>query len=347
VQVPALSKDARVVTMAAAADGGLLLGGSDGRHELVGRLLADGRVDKSFAGSGWARLRRPESGPTLPISGPSATSLAEGAAGTVYVGGNNGSAHCCVEDFVAALTGHGRLERSFGAGGWARLARFDGSYTTDVFVDGKGLLVMGLVMFTGCGGPLFARLGSSGARQAGAGATIGRSLASLSPGWSWYPVPALFPRPGGGFALAGDLITSGCKALPAGPARYRGLAVGLSADGNVDRSFGTDGRTQLPPSHAAAVWAVPARGGATMVVAEPAPTRPSFRPKALEVRELSAQGRYERGLGHAGTLTLDLPVISGTAPYQVSVVPAPRGAVVVAAGSPKGVELLTVRPPGP
>ena len=86
----------------ATTDGKILLGGGIGPDLVVGRLLADGRVDAGFGNSGWARLQAPVKPPPGMFSGYAISSLALGPAGIIYLGGNDGTAHCCVEDFVGA-----------------------------------------------------------------------------------------------------------------------------------------------------------------------------------------------------------------------------------------------------
>jgi hypothetical protein len=120
-------------TMTPTPNGGLVIGGTDGPDEVVGPLLANGRLDPSFGTSGWARFSPQEKalGPEPPV--PIATSITEASSGTIYVGGDDSEAHCCVQDFAAALTPSGRLESSFGRGGWVDLSMFEGSFITDVF----------------------------------------------------------------------------------------------------------------------------------------------------------------------------------------------------------------------
>jgi len=67
---------AGIDTTTAAPPGRLLVGGTDGPDDVIGRLLADGDVDKTFAVSGWARLPRLEKVRGPPPPGPIATPLA-------------------------------------------------------------------------------------------------------------------------------------------------------------------------------------------------------------------------------------------------------------------------------
>lgn len=127
------SAPAVIDVIEATAEGEILLGGGIGPDVVVGRLLADGRVDIGFGTAGWARLHAPVNPANGFFSGEAVGSLAFGPSGTLYLGGSDGAAHCCVQDFVGALSPSGLAERSFGNDGWAIVPALDGSYETEVF----------------------------------------------------------------------------------------------------------------------------------------------------------------------------------------------------------------------
>jgi hypothetical protein len=337
------STSAVIDVISAAPDGKILLGGGVGPYLVVGRLLADGGVDTGFGTSGWDRLQAPVKPPRGMFSGDAVSSLAVGPSGTLYVGGNDGTAHCCVEDFVGALSPSGRAERSFGNDGWATLPGMAGSYETEIFPGASGILVMGFVMYTGCGGPVLARLDASGRLDGTFDATVRRSLASATARYVLIG-PALYLRPGGGFALVGDLIPSGCQS-PAPKLIGKGLALGLRGSGSIDPSFGTAGRAAFTYYGSSGTWAVPFPDGPTVVVTDEVPEGDYGAPSALKVRELSAAGRFKPGPCRSGTCTIDLSWASGRNSYPaIDATAAPDGPVVIFVAAKQRARIYRVWP---
>jgi len=81
---------AEIDTLAAVAGGRLLMGGTDGQDEIVGRLSPDGRLDPSFGVSGWAKAR-PKEEPMLDgIDVPIATSVLLPRLRSSYTTGSSG-----------------------------------------------------------------------------------------------------------------------------------------------------------------------------------------------------------------------------------------------------------------
>jgi hypothetical protein len=325
----------------ATASGTVLLAGGVGSDVLVGRLLPDGLLDASFGTSGWARLGSPVMPSRGMFSGPAVTSMTLGPSGSVYLGGDDGTAHCCVEDFVGSLSSTGRVESSFGDHGWAVLPALAGSYETDMFAVPGGLLVMGFVMYTGCGGPVLDRLGTNGRPDQAFAQAARHAVATASPGYAL--LPALYLRPGGAFAMVGELMPSGCLLhMPKAP--DHGLALGFLPDGHVDPSFGSDGEAQIPSDGSASTWAVPRPDGSTFVVTEHVPADdPYGEPRALKVRELSAAGALERAFGLAGTTTIDLSWASAPSSYpSVDALPGVGGAVVIVVAAKQETKIYEV-----
>ena len=322
------STSAVIDVIEATPDGELLLGGGVGPYVVVGRALADGRIDTGFGISGWSRLQAPVKPPPGMFTGYAITSLAFGPSGTLYVGGNDGTAHCCVEDFVGALSSGGRLERSFGNDGWATLPGLAGSYQTEIFPGASGILVMGFVMYTGCGGAVLARLDVRGRVDETFDASVRRSLTSATTRYALLG-PALYLRPGGGFALVGDLMASGCG--PSVPKLAgKGLALGFLANGHIDPSFGTAGRTEFTYDGSSGTWAVPLPDGSTVVVTEQVPEGDYGAPRTLKVREMSAAGRFSSTLCGSGTCTISLSWAAALNSYPaVDAMASPDGPAVI------------------
>ena len=337
------SASAVIDVIAATTDGKILLGGGIGADLVVGRLLADGRVDAGFGNSGWARLQAPVKPPPGMFSGYAISSLALGPAGTIYLGGNDGTAHCCVEDFVGALSPSGRTERSFGNDGWAILPALDGSYDTEIFPGTSGILVMGFVMYTGCGGPVLSRLDARGRLDKTFDSNVQHSLASATARYVLVG-PALYQRPSGGFALVGDLIASGCQAQVAKLAG-KGLALGFRSNGDIDPSFGTAGRTGFTYNGSSGTWVVPLPDGSTVVVTDQVPAGAYGAPRALEVRELSVAGRFKSAPCRSGTCTVNMSWATATNSYPgVDAMAAPDGSVVIVVVAKQRAKIYRVSP---
>jgi hypothetical protein len=335
------SASAVIDVIEATTDGKVLLGGGIGPDLVVGRLLADGRVDTGFGAAGWARLQAPARPPTGMFSGYAISSLALGPSGTLYLGGNDGTAHCCVEDFVGALSPSGALERSFGNGGWAILPALDGSYDTEIFPGANGILVMGFVMYTGCGGPVLARLDASGRLDETFDATVRHSLASATARYVLIG-PALYSRPGGGFALVGDLIPSGCQSQ-APKLVGKGIALGFRGNGNIDPSFGTAGRTAFTYDGSSGTWAVPLPDGPTVVVTDEVPEGDYGAPRTLKVWELSPAGHFKSSLCGSGTCTVNLSWASGPNSYPaIDATAAPDGPAVIVVAAKERADIYRV-----
>ena len=99
------------------------------------------------------------------------------------------------------LTSDGQLEKSFGDHGWTVIPQLAGSYETDLFALKGGLLVAGFVMYTGCGGPVLARLATNGHADQAFAVAVGRSVKTAMPGYAIHP--DLYLGRGGAFALVG------------------------------------------------------------------------------------------------------------------------------------------------
>jgi hypothetical protein len=338
------SATAVIDVIEATAAGKMLLGGGIGPYLVVGRLLADGRVDVGFGTSGWDHLQVPVKPANGFFSGYSVNSLAFGPSGTLYVGGNDGAAHCCVQDFVGALSPNGLVQRSFGNDGWAIVDALSGSYETEVFPGANGILVMGFVMFTGCGGPVLARVDARGRPDETFDASVRQSLAKATTARYVLVGPAVYLRPGGGFGLVGDLTPSGCG--PTVPKlEGKGLALGFRGGGGIDPSFGTAGRTMFSFEGSAGAWAVPLPDGSTVVVTEQVPQGDYGAPRSLEVRELSAAGRFNWALCISGTCTLGLTWASAPNSYPaIDAMAAPGGPVVIVVAAKGRAEIYRVTP---
>jgi hypothetical protein len=135
VDLPAASAHGYSTVNGWAPDGnGVVLAGATSTSGYVMRLAANGDVDLRFGTHGVAMLATPH-----PSSGGSQVDKVMVATrGQIIVGADDGNAPCCASTYVARLDPDGRLDRSFGSGGWSQalatgavmqqvVARSDGS----------------------------------------------------------------------------------------------------------------------------------------------------------------------------------------------------------------------------
>lgn len=331
--------DVEIDSIAPSTGGRVLLAGSVARHAVVGRLLADGRMDDAFGHGGWVVFRPTEKRilPGFPLDF-GATSVSQSSSGVIYVAGTDGSAHCCLQDFVAALSPQGSLIAGFGRQGSLVIPQLEGSYDPSVFPQGAGrVLLEGLIEFTGCGGPVVVEVDEHGTLERVFDQSVAAVIADSTHKLLFQS--ALFLRPGGGFGLAGDLgFYGGCGSR----ADEGGLALGLTAEGRLDPGFGTGGRANLPfdGDNVLPLWAVPGAGGSTVVGTEV--SAPSAQ--AVRLRKLSASGALERSFGHDGTLSVSLASLAARGQFvAVELVAGPGHTVVVAAGTTTRIQLFFVR----
>jgi hypothetical protein len=333
-----------IAAMVATRDGQLLLAGTDGRRELVGRLLASGRLDRSFGQDGWTRLR-PHEKPLFqaPSPVPLATSIAIGPSGSIFLGGDDQEAHCCVQDFVSALTARGAPVQGFGRSGSIILpATFQGSYATDVFVDAGGsLYAHGQVVFMGCGGPVIVRIRPDGSLDSRFDSAVARSLRSLTPHHLLFsPALVLRQRPGT-FALIGGLAT---ECPPVAHPTSGGLAVGMLPSGRIDRSYGRRGQTRFPSPAADAfdhTSAIRLPSGGFLAATEVYSATTSALTSVI-VRAFSSNGSIDRAFGKSGARTIGLRTLPRTAYSSVALVRAADGDAWIVIGLPKETDLIPI-----
>jgi hypothetical protein len=324
----------------ATGDGRLLLGGSDGRRELVARLLGDGRLDRAFGQDGWARIGPHEKAPRgFPLPAPIATSIAVGRGGTIFLGGNDQNAHCCVQDFVTELTARGEPVRAFGRGGSIVLPRFTGSYVTDVSVNGDGsVYALGEYEESGCGSPTILRVRPDGSFDARFDVAMARTVASVVSRRLRF-TPTLVPRSrSGAFVLIGGLDKT-CP--PLAHSASGAAAIGIGASGRVDRSYGHDGETRFPSPGYAFESSSAIRLPSGRIVAAAFAYGVNGRPKGLIVRAFSRDGSIDRSFGRAGVRTILRKAFPRNG-YLAALVPAANGGAWLVIGSRKQIDLMPV-----
>lgn len=309
----------------------LLIAGTDGQNEVVGRLLPDGQLDSSFGQAGWARLRPKEKPLLNNIDVPIATSIAVAPSGTIYLARDDSSAHCCVQGFVSALTKSGLPERLFGEDGSVLLPMLGGSYTNQVFVQSSGSEIAAGFVGNFPGEEVVVRLDTRNALDRGFDARARRLIDSLAPIAGQY-APIVFVRNGGAIGLVGD-TTSMDPHVVAG-----GLVFGLTPSGLTDPSFGS-GRLLVPDDFGDPPYTWTERGsdGATIVVSAPSMSQ-------LLVVYLRASGRLDPQFGRHGVMVIPIAAAAQHDDDAGVAVSESAGAVTVAVASSQRIETLRVRP---
>jgi hypothetical protein len=333
--------------MSATKDGQLLLAGSDGSNEIVGRLLGDGRIDTSFGSDSWMRFRPPEK-PVAVSNAPGyqATSISQAPSGMVFVGANDGQAHCCVESFVSELTPRGILVGSFGERGSVALPQLQGSYTTSVFPQATGVLVAGQYEGMGCGGPMIVRLNGTGGLDRAFDSHLAASLkASLAPDVLFTPV--VVPGRNGTFDLLGDAVAS-CALNPHPPSQ--GLGLEFTGDGYLDRSFGNLGRLSFASDEdiGNGTWGTRLENGRLLLVTIAYSSLRSGTAVGLRVREFLGTGRVADAFGHGGVVNLNNKAIAAILNDQdispsVAIIPAPDQGELITVASVRQIDVVRLQ----
>lgn len=317
----------------ATRDGRLVLAGGDGQAELVGRLREDGRLDHSFGDDGWARVKpreRPERG--MPPPAPTATAIAFGRTGSIFLGGNDESAHCCVQDFVSELTAAGAPVRTFGDGGSIVLPPpAIGSYTTDVSVKGDGsVYVLTQYEQSGCGAPSIFRVLPNGSLDKRFDAATAQAVKRVQ-GRRLRFTPTLVPPAGaGGFVLVGGLDKTCVPPFPPEQGGSGGVAAELRRWGGLEHET----RFRVPDYSFDTPAAIQLRSG-RIVAAGLLYTGQGKLKRAL-VRSFAPDGssRLSAVVRLSGLPRIDY--------VRLALVPSAAGGVWLVVGFPKEIELVPV-----
>jgi hypothetical protein len=339
------SSFSEIDAMSATSNRQLLLAGNDGSDEIVGRLKDDGQIDAAFGSDGWMRFR-PREKPVAAMIAPTyqATSISQAPSGMIFVGANDGQAHCCVESFVSELSARGTLVGSFGEYGSVALSQLQGSYVTKVFPQATGVLVAGQSEGMGCGGPIIVRLNGTGGLDRAFASHLAASLqASFASDMLFVPV--LIPGRNGAFVLLGDDMAS-CSLNPH-PASH-GTGLEFTGDGHLDRSFANLGRLNFASDNAVGLsttWGTRLESGRLLLVTVAYSSPESGTAVGLRIREFLGQGRVEKAFGHEGIVNLDnKKLVAMLNDYDISspvaIIPAPDQGELIAVASTRQIDLF-------
>ncbi len=315
-------------------DGSVLVGGSTlaasadcRRFQLctetpaLARFTPEGRLDPSFADDGMLRLRS-LSGLAEFNTGQGAIALATRPGGGTFIGGGSGTVA-----FLAALGPSGGLDPSFAAAGilTAQTPSASSTAVSAIAVDRADRILVGGDSDVGAVGTIGSGSVVSRYRPSGA---LDRSFGE---GAGFVRVPnsakAIAVEPdGSSLVLASEFETS--------------TLTRISADGEIDTSFGEEGSTQLDPQHKLnpslnSIALLP--GGGVLAAGE-------TRGKRIVVYRLRGDGSLDPSFGDNGALVLGFGKGRPCAANQIAL--QPDGAILLAgyAGSPKGRSSLRSGP---
>jgi uncharacterized delta-60 repeat protein len=215
-----------------------VVAGTSGTDIVLARMRLDGSLDRSFGRDGRTVV---DFGGADDVS-----AIARDSAGRILVAGATESPDEDAQWLVVRLHADGRLDRGFGGGdGRATIAvaRFDASCGS---VEGLELTASGTIVLAGvvgCGGESDDGIRAAVARLRSDG-QIDRSFSrdGVWTTWSLCGANGLTVQPAGRIVIAG---TSGSPDYCGGGDMR---LVGIAANGRLDRSFGTRGRTTVEAS---------------------------------------------------------------------------------------------------
>lgn len=298
-----LAKVPQIVALHPNADGTLLVGGLDVSGDaLVGRLRTGGTWDKTFSGDGKV---------VLPVdSFQGVRSIAVDSRGRVLAAMSEQRTNIEPKtDFVVArFSAAGRLDTSFGLGGYATVHTRQLDTVRALTVDSHNRpLVIGATDADPDAigySPLVVRLTPRGRPDPTFG-TKGRA----------YPS---YGNSSGQVAISGHVDRGGRLTVAIGTDGGDYGVVRLTDSGRIDKTFGTNGRTGATCSCnlQAATWS----GGTVLAIGSADPT-------VLRTVKVTAGGAFAASWGVGGESDAALPAgftLSGTA-----LAPGPNGSVVV------------------
>ncbi len=251
-----------------APDGdGIVMVGATATNGYVMKLTATGRVDRQFGANGVATVVSPDPSKF----GSELDRVTVTSAGQIIVGADDGGAHCCLTTYVARLDPDGRLDPSFGFGGWSQILA-TGARMQQVVVRSDGSTLVELSRIdTGGGTEYVYELNSRGSLVGSFTDNFAAALSSLDSNvfspmltQGGYFDDDMVPLAGGDFELVGTGAANGAGMEP----MYL-MAARFSPDGSLDRSYGHHGSMVMAQVDGGEIAALLMPDGDTVFVDEP------------------------------------------------------------------------------
>jgi hypothetical protein len=297
--------------------------------DAVGKLIAteltpEGQIVRSFGHNGWVvqKLSGWEFGLT---QGPYVDAVSQAANGMIIIGGDDGQPHCCDHSLVYELTSDGHLVDTFGRGGVVHVFG-QGAYIDQVLPEpGGSTLVVGQIIYAGCGGMYYVSLNAAGKIEAAITANLTRTTRSL-PHSQWSNSKA-YLGPDNKIGLVG-VGSRGCF----GPSRQFAYNEQLTHLGTLDP--GGHRIYFKPIERNNPTLAAASDGRVFLSTVDPNWT-------VLALREFLPSGAVDAGFGHNGVLSLRLNPSINLIPLPM-LTPGPAGDVDVVIPELAGPKLLEI-----
>jgi len=329
-----------------ARDGsGVVLVGATATNGYVMKLTAEGNVDGRFGAHGVATVVSPDPSKF----GSELDRVAVAPTGQIIVGADDGGAHCCLTTYVARLDADGRLDRSFGTGGWSQLLA-TGAIMEAVVVRSDGSVLVELSRIDTGGGTNFVyELDSHGSVVTRFSDNFNRALEALDRAdptlqltQGGYFDDDMAPLADGGVELVGTGAPDG-----AGEGQMYLMALRLSADGSLDSSYGTRGVMRIGAVDGGDVAAVDMPDGDTVYLDEPW-VAPSYGSDGtLRLTFLTARGTLDTRAVVHGVIDLPAPsLLTGTTPaysYGQSAAAVSGDYILLAVATAAGIDVVGLR----
>jgi hypothetical protein len=320
--------------VAATTDGGMLIGGSVDGRAVVGRLLADGSLDRSFGTDGWTQQTP---GPRRCGGGKlryGVTPIAVGSSGTIVLA-ESGEFFHCVLTFVTELTPDGAPIRTFGHHGSVSIPSAGSYSTSEVFANADGSVYEfgQWSIFGSCGGPIIVRIRPHGRFDSGFDKTVARTIAHIAPRPKKCFVPTVVPDGSGGLTLVGGLDRTFTRSPFS-----RGASVHIGGDGRA-----TSAITHFPSHGFAFDGPATIRLPSGRIVIAGVLYSQQERPSAVLVQVFGPDGSRDPTIGDHGMLRYPIPQKTGTHWMSVDLLPAPDGGAWLLTGL-RGEYDLTLLP---
>jgi hypothetical protein len=272
--------------------------------------------------------------------------------GRIVLGADDGGPHCCLSTYVGRLDADGRLDGSFGTGGWSQKVA-TGANMEQVMARSDGSVLVELSRIdTGGGTNYVEELDSHGAAVTGFTTNFNADLveldragASLQLGEGGYFDDDIVPLADGSLELVGTGAPNGAGRTP----MYL-LAWQVAPDGRIDESYGEHGVTRISAVDGGAIVALAMPDGDTVYLDEPwvAPKIPLYGSDGqLRLVYLTRRGTIDAKRPEHGVMLLPASsLLAGKTPAYSdgqTAAAATGDDILVAVSTPGGIDVIGLR----
>ncbi len=288
--------------------GGAIIAGSYQGEWLVGEITAHGQLDRTFGDRGWSKL---------PFEG-SVQQVLQEPSGRIIVGAQEDASGCCTKLWAAALSAHGRLDRTFGGHGRAKLPTGSNSNVQGLELEPNGEILADVGGgHMGCWYTKLAMLTTSGQPVPQFEARLAQFQQAL--GLSYF-VGDVYTE-GNGFTLVETGQERCLTSTPTSPPPALGLIARFRDNGEPA------GPTIRFPTRLYGTVNAFTDGAETFLVQTPIYDEPALTTLVLR----QADGSLDPTFGNLGEVQIRTPRVEGEAPTVEIVNSAPREITLTAA----------------